>query len=375
MKIPSILGIVSYKVFPAQMGGQQSVAGFYHHLGAKTKLVLAVARGNEIPRGVPYKVLPFLYNHWQGSANLRFIYRLVKLIREERIDVIVIEHSYFGWLGVLLRRLTGKPFVIRSHNIEAHRFRDLRRSWWRAYGGYEKKVHQQADHNFFITPEDKAWAISHWQLEEKKCTVVTHGTDLLQPPPAEEKKRCRQQLLSEHNLLPDTRLFLFNGSLDYLPNIDALRILTSEIIPILQSQSFTYRIFICGKGLHPQWQQVLEGFPQILYKGFVADIRVYFTGVDCFINPVTLGGGIKIKLVEAIAHNLSVISTRSGARGIGESLAEGKLTRVADYDWPAFARAMVAVNIQEQPETPEAFYREFNWNTIVQEALLSLQTL
>jgi uncharacterized protein YqjF (DUF2071 family) len=46
---------------------------------------------------------------------------------------------------------------------------------------YERWVHQKADHSFFITEEDKGWALQHWRLAEKKSSVVTHGTDIIEP--------------------------------------------------------------------------------------------------------------------------------------------------------------------------------------------------
>lgn len=375
MNAPTILGIVSYKIFPAQMGGQKCVTEWYTHLALEAKVILAVSKENGQVENMGYPILPFLYNHWWGILNIRYLYELNKLIKEQAIDVIIIEHSYFGWLGLLLRWFTKKPFIIRSHNIEAHRFRDMQRNWWRLYGWYEKQVHQKADHSFFITPEDKVWAVSHWQLDESKCTVITHGTDILQVPLTEEKKIYRQQLLSENNVNPGTRLFLFNGSLNYLPNIDALRIIISELLPILQSMHFEFRILICGKGLTKQWEQLLYAYPQLIYKGYVQNIAQYFRGTDCFINPVTLGGGIKIKLVEALAQNQPVISTRTGAKGIPANLLDEKIVLVDDYNWQAFAKAMSGIKIHDYTNTPAAFYREFNWDKIVQKALLSLQKL
>jgi hypothetical protein len=53
----------------------------------------------------------------------------------------------------------------------------------------------------------------------------------------------------------------------------------------------------------------------IIYAGFVDDISIYFKGADVFINPVSYGGGIKTKLVEALGYNLNAVSTSNGAIG------------------------------------------------------------
>lgn len=375
MKLPSVLGIVSYKVFPAQMGGQKCVADFYSHLALKTRVVLAVSKDNETDASGLCKVFPFLYNHHRGFANIFYVFRLQKLIRQEQIDIICIEHSYFGWLGILLRRLTKKPYIIRSHNIEAQRFRDMRKDWWLLYQWYEKWVHRSADHSFFITNDEMSWAIRNWQLDEKKCTVVTYGTDIRQPITTNEKAASREQLIIQNNLNPTTRLFLFNGSFDYLPNTDALRVIINELLPVLNNLAIDYRILICGRGMTESWQKVLQSHPELIYKDFVADVSLYYKGADCFINPVTLGSGIKIKLIDALANNLTVISARNGSRGVDGEVIGKKLIVLDDYDWQSFAQTMADSELTEPVDTPASFYRQFNWDTIVQKALLSLQSL
>jgi hypothetical protein len=374
MRQPSVLGIVSFKVFPAQMGGQKGVANFYLHLAKQAKLVLAVEKENTFTDN-GYTVLPFLYHHKWGFANLRYVFRLRKLIKQEAIDVICIEHSYMGWLGILLRWLTKKPCIIHSHNIEAHRFRDMHKPLWRVYQWYERWVHAKADHSFFISQEDKDWAITQYRLTEEKCTVTTYGTDITRVLNGSEKINCRQQLITENKLDPSTRLFLFNGTLDYLPNTDAMRIIISELLLLLRAKRFAFRIFICGNRLSDQWRKVLNAYPDIIYKGFVEDISLYFKGVDCFINPVTLGSGIKTKLIEALAYDQTCISARSGAKGIPQEIAGEKLVLVDDYDWQGFADNMFIQSNSNLQSIPASFYHFFSWDLITQKAASVIESL
>ena len=375
MERPSVLGIVSYRIFPAQMGGQKCVDGLYRHLAAHTKVVLAASKDNKEIKEVPYTVLPFLFDHWKGALNLFYVFRLRKLMVREGIDLIMVEHSYFGWLALLLRRLTKKPVVIRSHNIEAHRFRDMRRNWWRLYAMYERWVHRRVDHTFFITSEDRDWAIRHWHLKAARCSVLGYGVDLQPDAFTDRRVWMRQQLLNRYQLRGSMRLFFFNGSFDYPPNIDALRIIITELIPLLRAQGMPVRIVVCGKGLDHQWEEVLRSYNEIIYAGFVTDIDNYFYGTDCFINPLTLGAGLRIKLVEALAHGQTAISTRDGARGIETGLAGDKLVLVNDYDWPGFVSEMLRPDLNMYGALPSGLREAFNWNNIVQQALLSLRSL
>ncbi len=128
-------------------------------------------------------------------------------------------------------------------------------------------------------------------------------------------------------------------------------------------EGFFYKIIICGKGL-PAHYQKLAGYSgkNIIYAGFVDDINIYFKGADIFINPVTDGGGIKTKVVEALGFNLSVISTESGAIGLPSSVTGRKLTRIKDGDWNSFAQAITAVDSNDN--IPQSFFEHFFWGNI-----------
>jgi len=369
----SVLGIVSYKVFPAHMGGQKYIADYYAELSKHAKLVLAVSRDNTVDRFSPYKVLPFLFNHWFGPLNIIYVYKLYQIIRKEKINVILIDHTYFGWLGVILQFLTNKKLVIKSANIESLRFKDMGRSGWRLYDQYEGWVHRNAMLNFFITDEEKKLAINRWNLMPATCETLKYGVKLKEPISKAERTHYRNLLIQEHNLSPHTKLFLFNGTLDYLPNSDALYVITQELIFRMESSLTTYKIFICGNQISSEWEKVLLQNQHVIYKGFVHDIAPYYKGTDCFICPITLGTGIKTKIVEAIAYGLPVIACRKSGEGFTD-INLGKQLRIIDnYNWNAFADAMLELDHYNFIETPEAFYTAFNWPTIVQDSILSLQ--
>jgi len=374
MKQPVVLGIISYPVFPAQMGGQKCVEGFYKQLATQTKLVLAVAKQNRTDSIPNVPIENFLFDHWKGPLNILYLIRLIRLIRKQKIDIIIIEHSYFGWLGLMLRFFTGKKLVIKSHNIEAYRFKDLQRPFWQIYYRYERFVHRKADHSFFITDEDQAYALSKWKLDPQKTSVSTYGVSL-DSAIIDLKPTLRKRLVEYFNIPHNSTLFLFNGTLNYTPNTDALHVIVYELLPRLRNYRFSFRLFICGKNLSPQWEKVLKEQPELIVTGFVDDISVFMSGTDCSINPVTLGTGIKTKLVEALAYHQTVITTQTGAKGISPELTGQKMKIVPDYNWELFANAMSNFNPYQQANTPAPFFERYYWPAIVDKALVSLQQL
>lgn len=120
----------------------------------------------------------------------------------------------------------------------------------------------------------------------------------------------------------------------------------------------------------------LKGYREqnIIYAGFVDDIGIYFKGADVFINPITDGGGIKTKLVEALGYNLNAVSTVNGAIGVDPSLCNGKLLISDVDDWKLFAENMQkAVNINA--EIPRVYFDHFNWQHIAQKAAAAITNL
>ena len=375
MSKPSVLSLVSYRVFPALMGGQKCVVDFYEHLSDHANVLLAVSKDNEKDTHTKYRVEPFLFNHWAGDFNLIYIFRLLKLMKNNQVEFIIIEHSYFGWLGLILRFFSKKKMILRMHNIEGHRFRDMQRFWWRGYLIYEKWICKKADHLWFTASTDYLFAIKDWKIPSEKCSTLFYGIENKEIPSAIDKQVCRNSIIEKHELNNSTKLFLFNGTLDYVPNTDALRIIVHELLPRLAKKNIGFRIIICGNRITDEWQEELAQYPEIIFEGFVPDISVYFKGCDCFINPVTLGSGLKTKLVEALANNIDIISVESSTQAIDTQYSEKKILLIEDYNWDAFVNAMYHHQNNSKQDTPPAFYEAFNWEQIIQKAILSLQNL
>lgn len=375
MNRPSVLSLVSYRVFPPLMGGQKCVVDFYEHLSPFANILLAVSKDNTPDTKTNYRVEPFLFNHWGGDFNLIYIFRLLKLIKKNKVDFIIIEHSYFGFLGIILRFFSKKKMIIRMHNIEGHRFRDMQKPWWRIYLFYEKWICQKADQLWFTASTDYHFAINEWKIDEAKCSTLFYGIENNEIPNNLERVICRKTIIEKNELNESTKLFLFNGTLDYIPNTDALRIIVHELLPRLAKKHFGFRIIICGNRITEEWQDELEQYPEIIFEGFVSDIATYYKGCDCFISPVTLGSGLKTKIVEALANNIDIISVESSTLAIDEIYSDKKIVLIEDYNWDAFVDAMCHKPNASKEDTPKAFYDAFNWEQIIQKALLSLQKL
>lgn len=325
-------------------------------------------KSNADPDHAGLRLEKMLSNSPLRYVNPFLFFRLRNYIKRNNITHLIIEHPYFGWLGWLLKKFCGIRLAIHSHNIEGLRFKSTGKWWWGILWNYEKWVHRRADINFFITDKDLAYAARCFKLQPEKCHLITYGTELTQIPTAEEKINARKIIAEAHGIKADEKILLFNGILSYKPNLEAIDTILKEINPMLfLKKDFKYKIIICGKDLPASYNNLADYTGRnIIYPGFVPDIRPYFIGSDVFINPVTDGGGIKTKLVEALGYNLSAVSTETGATGIPLPVAGNKLSVISDSDINGFCDALYTINTGIN--TPKVFFNHFYWGNIAGEA-------
>lgn len=367
-KAVNVLSLVSYKFLPPDMGGQKGIAFFNRYLAKKVSLLCATTQENDKTEVEGYPIKKILSNSKLRYLNPFYFFPLHRLIKDKSITHLIIEHPYFGWLGILLKWFSNVKLIVHSHNIEALRFKTINKWWWGILWHYEKCTHRNADLNFFIHDNDRNYAIENFKLVPDKCVTITYGFEHSNTPGREEKNNARRLICNKHGIAETDKVLLFNGTLDYKPNLDALDNILEKINPVLlANNNFSYKIIICGNKLPVEYKGLIDYKEKnIIYAGFVDDINMYFKGADIFINPVVDGGGIKTKLVEALGYDLSVITTQSGATGIPAEVTGDKMKILADNDWEAFANQIVLLNTKAT--LPQAFFAHFYWGNIAEKA-------
>lgn len=366
-----VLSIASYQFLPPVMGGQKGIAFFNRHLCRHMPITCVTipknAENNHLPE--PYEVLPLLSGSVLRYVNVFLFFKLKRLIRERSITHVILEHPYYGWLGYLLKRFTGVKLVVHSHNIEGLRFRDFGKWWWKLLWWYERWVYRITDYNFFITEEDRFYAREEMKVDMNKSTVITYGILQQQSPVLADRQGAKAAVCQLHSIDPNHLVLLYSATLYYGPNLQALDVILKEINPILQTKNIPYTIIVCGSHL-PDHYDRLKTYADfnIIYAGFVDDIDLYFRAADIFLNPLSEGGGIKTKLVEALAGSASAVSFQNGAYGVPAGITGGKLKVVPDKDASAFAEAVVAIKDTVDKDIPSDFFDHFYWGNIAARA-------
>lgn len=125
---------------------------------------------------------------------------------------------------------------------------------------------------------------------------------------------------------PERNTLLFFGALDYFPNSDALAFFLDQVWPRVLATHPAVRLRILGRR-PPAWLAARRA-PGVEIGGFVEDLRPAIAAAGAVIVPLRLGGGTRLKILEAMAMARPIVSTALGAEGI--DVAHGRELLLAD---------------------------------------------
>lgn len=133
----------------------------------------------------------------------------------------------------------------------------------------------------------------------------------------------------------DTVVFVAN--FDYQPNVDAALYLVEKIWPLVIRSAPEVRLLLVGNAPPPAVVALDADSPNVEVTGRVPEVFSYLDRADVFLCPLRIGGGIKVKVLEALRRGKAIVTTSVGAQGIENPEAA---MRVVD-DPAGFAEATV----------------------------------
>jgi polysaccharide biosynthesis protein PslH len=238
---------------------------------------------------------------------------LDRVLRAKRFDIVNLEFTFLG--GHNLRQAPsggGLPaLVVDSHNIDydlARQYADSGSLFRRLYSRINARklereelgTYREADGVYLCSVADQRRLLD--EAPGARTLVIPNAADVefYQPRPTDPA--------------PDGRTVVFFGLLSYFPNVDGVTYLVKEIWPRIANAHPNARLKIIG-GQAPRSLEALVR-PGIELAGFVPDLRPHLAEAAAVVVPLRLGGGTRLKIVEAMAMGKAVVSTSLGAEGI-----------------------------------------------------------
>jgi len=318
-------------------------------------MAAVAARVETIPRSEPAKgtwqfyadaamhvvdPLPYAVGKYRSSA---FRQRLDALLAEHDFDLIVCD---FLFPAVNLPTRLPCPAVIFTHNVESEIWRRhaetktsalakrLYAMQYRRMLRYEGATLGRFDGVLAVSDADRdTFDRLYPRAIRQPVHVVPTGVDTEYFAP--------ERIPSERIPNPKSRIpsLIFTGSMDWLPNEDAMLFFCRDVLPLIRAEEPHARLSIVGRAPTPAVRQLADR-SGVKVTGRVDDVRPYVREAAVYVVPLRIGGGTRLKIFEAMAMGKAVVSTTIGAEGL--PVTNGQHLTLAD-DPHAFARAVVSL--------------------------------
>lgn len=262
--------------------------------------------------------------------------RLRQMLAGKTYDVVNFEFTHMAPYRRRLHLPRRRPvFVLDEHNIE---YEILRRTAggesalsrkiynainWRKLRGEELKAWKMFDGCAVTSSHDRDLLLR--DLPATRVAIVPNAVDL-------DYFRARHDAPP-----PEPQSIVFFGAINYFPNADGLKFFLDQIFPRVLARLPRAKLIVVG---HTPPELFALASANIEMKGFVPDVRVEVERAAVAIAPLRIGGGTRLKILEAMAMAKPVVSTPQGAEGL--EVTDGRellLASTAD----AFADQLIRV--------------------------------
>lgn len=243
-------------------------------------------------------------------------------------DVIHVESSRM----CCFRFPPGIPVVVDEHNVEYELFRRLstgeRSRARRAFNGLEYLRVRRFEERCWKRLQGCVVTSVREEPTVRACApstptaVVVNGVDLEYFAPW------------TGDVEPHT--VVFNATLDYRPNLDAVTHLVEDVWPLVLAACPSARLSVVGKAPERDAQRIRR--PTVEVVGRVPDVRPHLGRAQVVAVPVRMGGGTRLKVVEALSMAKPMVSTSPGCEGL--AVTDRRHLLIAD-DAPAFAERIL----------------------------------
>lgn len=273
--------------------------------------------------------LPYFMKKYESGAMRREVARLAGA---GGFDVVVCD-----FLQPSVNVPDGLPAaaVLFQHNVEAMIWRrhyevqknPLKRAYlygqWVKSWRYERRACRRFDRVVAVSREDAEVMRHEYGVGAVEDVPTGVDTEFFRPRGAEQRRA--------HELV-------FTGSMDWLPNEDAIRFFTEQVMPLVRRAVPGVTLTVVGRNPYPGLVELGRRDPSVVVTGRVDDVRPYMERAAVYVVPIRVGGGTRLKIYEAMAMEKPVVSTTVGAEGL--PVRDGEEIVIADGA-DAFAAAVV----------------------------------
>ncbi|HLL71057.1 MAG TPA: glycosyltransferase [Pyrinomonadaceae bacterium] len=254
-----------------------------------------------------FSSLPYFMKKYESAGMRR---EIEERMRARKFDVLVCD---FLVPSINMPERVPSATVLFQHNVEAMIWRrhyevqtnPLKKLYlygqWRKARAFEREACARFDQVVAVSREDAETMRRDYGVEAVADVPTGVDTDFFRP---------------RGNEAIEPHAMVFTGSMDWLPNEDAIRYFTEEIMPRIRAAVPDATLTVVGRNPYPSLLELSRRDPSIIVTGRVEDVRPYMERAPVYVVPLRVGGGTRLKIYEAMAMEKAIVSTRVGAEGL-----------------------------------------------------------
>jgi sugar transferase (PEP-CTERM/EpsH1 system associated) len=291
--------------------------------------------------------------------------RVDELLAAGGFDLVVCD---FLVPAVNMPRTLPCPAVLFTHNVEAEIWRRhyeqqtdsvrrlLFKQQWRRMERFEGDTVRRFDVVLAVSDADGD-TLRRLYPNDLRGPVVTVATGV------------DTEFFAPRAEAPSPKHLVFTGSMDWLPNEDAMAHFCTDILPLIRAEEPEATLSIVGRAPTPAVQR-LAADSGIEVTGRVDDVRDHIARGAVYIVPIRIGGGTRLKIFEAMAMGKAVVSTTVGAEGL--PVSDGADVCIADAP-RAFAAAVVSLlrdagrRMQLERAARDLVVTHYDWSAVAEQ--------
>ncbi|HOM91516.1 MAG TPA: glycosyltransferase, partial [Bacteroidia bacterium] len=243
-----------------------------------------------------------------------FHQKLKEILQSETFDFILFEGLFLSPYLQTVRTFSKAKCILRAHNVEwliwkrlaAATTNSLKKIYLHFLSDRLKRYENKVINNF-----DAIVAIS----ELDKNLFLKDGCNI--PIEVAPTGMNTAKYKNIEQMDADSLSLFHLGSMDWLPNIEAVDWLLKDIWPMIQQKSNKVHLFLAGKNMNPKYFNIKS--ENLIVAGEIKDALKFMENKQIMVVPLLSGGGIRIKILEGLAAGKVIVSTSTGAEGINYS--------------------------------------------------------
>jgi len=259
----------------------------------------------------PFSALAYIFK--KGSYNIdrfkssRFRSKLKSHLKNNKVDIVIFESIYLASYFSVVKKYSTAKTIIRSHNVE--------------YEIWERLAENEA---FFL--KKIYFKKLAKDLKKAELSIINKTDGIISITFEDEKKLLKYGVKIPLTTIPVSiesqslncdylvNSFFHIGSMNWLPNLEAVNNLINNIFPKIRLKIPTAKLYLGGSFM-PDTIQTSES-EGIIVEGFINNVPNFITSNGIMLAPIKSGSGVRVKILESMSFGVPIVTTKIGIEGI-----------------------------------------------------------